>query len=622
MGIRLYSLSRAQKAQILLALDGAAMVAALWIALQLRLGEVWPAQYWPDGWGLFVLMPLVGMALSWSMGIPHIVLRSFEGSAIIRLGKFAFVMSVLCAVLNTGAGFGLPRSIPGIWAAVFLGLAVFSRLTLLSIIERAQRVERKPVVIYGAGATGQQLMAALRRSGDVRPVAFLDDNSTLGRVEVSGLRVYPPEKLGDLVKAQGVRGVILAMPSAPMAARRRVLDRLKPFDLDVQTLPSFEEMLDGRALSDQLRPVSPDALLGRDSVDLASPAVSAAYTGRTVMITGAGGSIGSELCRQVLATRPARLVLYEISEYALYAIDMELRARAEGTEVVAILGSVCDGDSVARALAGQAVDIVLHAAAYKHVPLVEDNALEGARNNIFGTATLVDACVRQGVERFILVSTDKAVRPTNVMGATKRMAELVVQDRQTRTAKTRLTMVRFGNVLGSSGSVIPLFRSQIEAGGPITLTHPEVTRYFMTIPEAAQLVLLAGSFAAGGEVFVLDMGRPVLIRDLARSLIELSGRTVRDAANPDGDIEIAVTGLRPGEKLYEELLIGDDVIATPHPKIMRAAEAHLTEVETAAALSELRAAIGQNSADALRLTLERRLDGYSPAGDAAKLPAE
>ncbi|MEM9811600.1 MAG: nucleoside-diphosphate sugar epimerase/dehydratase [Pseudomonadota bacterium] len=615
-------LTRGQKAAILLVLDGLAMVASLWIALQLRLGELWPDRYWAEGWGLFVLMPLIGMAYAWTLGIPRIVLRSFEGRAILRLLRFAFIMSVVCAVLNASLAFGLPRSIPGIWGAVFLALAVIGRLTLIELMERSEGAARIPVVIYGAGATGQQLMAALRTDRDVRPVAFLDDNAALARVAVSGLRVYPPERLPELVASRGVRRAILAMPSASPQKRRRIVERLKAQSVDVQTLPSFEEMLDGRALSDQLRPVSADDLLGRDRVDLASPEVASAYTGKTVMITGAGGSIGSELCRQVLVARPARLVLFEISEYALYTIEMELRASAAAswTELVPVLGSVTDERAVAHTLAANGVEIVLHAAAYKHVPLLEDNAVEGARNNVLGTRTLTDACLAAGVERFILVSSDKAVRPTNVMGATKRMAELVVQDRQTRARGTVLTMVRFGNVLGSSGSVIPLFRAQIEAGGPVTLTHPDVTRYFMTIPEAAQLVLLAGSFAAGGEVFVLDMGTPVKIRDLARSLIELSGRTVRDEATPDGDIEIRVTGLRPGEKLYEELLIGDDVIPTPHPKILRAAEAHLSEVETASALSEIEGAVRGTDAARLRRILSRRIGGYAPNDTA--LPAE
>lgn len=615
------TMTRGQKAAILLSLDGFFMFVALFTALQLRLSQLWPVQYFPEATGLFILLPLIGMGLSWWMGIPRIVLRTFERRAILRLGQFALIMAIICAALNWDYRFAVPRSIPGIWAVVFLFYAVFSRLFLLDIMDRLQASAspKKSVLIYGAGATGQQLMAALQGSPDVKPVGFLDDNPALRRVEVSGLRVFQPTDLSTVVARRNVAQVILAMPSISPTERKSILDQLKPHDVEVLTLPSFETMLDGRALRDQLRPVSVDDLLGRDTVDLSSSEVSGAYTGKTVMITGAGGSIGSELCRQVLETAPTRIVLYEQSEFALYQIDMELRGITPSTiEIISVLGSVCDAARVARTLRTHGVNIVLHAAAYKHVPLVEDNAVEGARNNILGTRTVADAAEAAGVERFILVSTDKAVRPTNVMGATKRMAELVIQDRQTRSAGTIFTMVRFGNVLGSSGSVIPLFRKQIQAGGPITLTHPDVTRYFMTIPEAAQLVLLAGSFATGGEVFVLDMGKPVKIRDLARSLVELSGLTIKDESNPTGDVAIEITGLRPGEKLYEELLIDDNTIATPHPKILRAAEGHLSETETAASLQEIQSAITGGDTPTLRNVLERRLDGYAPSDKAAE----
>ena len=606
------TLTRTQKAVILLLLDGAAMLVALLIALQLRLGDPWPNQYFADGWGLFVLMPVIGMALSWLMGIPLIVLRSFEQRALFRILQFAFVMSLICAVLNWAAGFGMPRSIPGIWAAVFVALALFSRLVLLEVMEQSRGggAQRKNVLVYGAGATGRQLAAALRGSAELRPVGFLDDNPALKRVEVGGLRVFLPTALPDLIRRRKVEQVILAMPSVSPAVRRRMLASLGDSGVEVQTLPSFAELLDGRDLSEQIRPVSPDELLGREAVDLKSEEVSAAYTGKVIMVTGAGGSIGSELVRQILETRPARLVLFEQSEFALYEIDKELRRMSDVPPVDTVLGTVTDAEHVARVIADHGVQIILHAAAYKHVPMVELNPLEGVRNNVIGTRTVADAAQAAGVERFILVSTDKAVRPTNIMGASKRMAELIVQDRQTRNSGTIFTMVRFGNVLGSSGSVIPLFREQIQAGGPITLTHPEVTRYFMTIPEAAQLVLLAGSFAEGGEVFVLDMGRPVKIIDLARSLVDLSGLSIRDAANPDGDIEIVTTGLRPGEKLYEELLIGDNVIATPHPKIMRAAEDMLSGAETEARLTELGGAIAEGDAGALVAVLKAAVPGY------------
>lgn len=607
------TLSRSQKSYAVLAMDGLFVLLAIQVSVQLRLGEWWPTRYWETGWLTYVALPLVGMVLSWAMGIPHIVLRSFGNSALFQLGRYALVMAVVFAAMNTFLAQGFPRSAPGIWGAVFLFFSVFARLVILDLLNRMQAGERKKVVIYGAGSTGQRLIAALRASPELQPVAFIDDNPDLRRVSVAGLRVHRPDQLPELIRKQGVEQVVLAMPSVRRSQRQQILADLQTQAVEVLTLPSFEEMLDGRDLQDQLRPVSADDLLGRDAVDMRGPEISAVYQGKNILVSGAGGSIGSELARQVLDTGATRLVLYEQSEYALYAIHQDLmRIAPPEVTLVPVLGSVTDPRRVAEVLHREAIDIVLHAAAYKHVPLVEDNPLEGARNNVLGTQVLADAAIAAGVERFIHVSTDKAVRPTNVMGATKRLAEMVIQDRQTRTNGTRLTMVRFGNVLGSSGSVIPLFRDQIGRGGPVTLTHPDVTRYFMTIPEAAQLVLLAGSFATGGEVFVLDMGQPVKIRDLARSLIELSGYSVRDEANPDGDIEIQITGLRPGEKLYEELLIGEGVTPTAHAKIMRAAEGHLSAADTEAVLQALRDILQGGSADDFVTLLMDRVDGYTP----------
>ncbi len=375
-------------------------------------------------------------------------------------------------------------------------------------------------------------------------------------------------------------------------------------------LPSYVDLISGR--SAEMKTVSPDALLGCDKVALDVPDIAKAYAGRVVMVTGAGGSIGAELCRQILDCGPARIVLFEQSEFALYNIDLELCAKAEATRigVVARLGSVTNPLRVAAVMREEAVEIVLHAAAYKHVPLVEKNELEGARNNVLGTQIVAAAAQAAGVERFILVSTDKAVRPTNIMGATKRMAEMVVQDLALRSNGTRYSMVRFGNVLGSSGSVLPLFQDQIRMGGPVTVTHPEVTRYFMTIPEAARLVLLAGAYSTGGDLFVLDMGQPVRILDIARRMIELSGGRVRDESNPDG-IEIQITGLRPGEKLYEELLIDPaNMIVTPHAKILRASEAGLSQIEVAGMLREIRSAIDDSDAARLRHGIEGFVSGY------------
>ncbi|MHA3914923.1 polysaccharide biosynthesis protein [Halovulum sp. GXIMD14793] len=608
------TLSRNQKSIAILVMDGLLTLLAIQVSLQLRLGEWWPTQYWDAGWLTYLAFPLIGMALSWVMGIPHIVLRSFDNNALFQLGRYAFVMAVIFAAMNTFLAQGFPRSVPGIWGAVFLFFAVFSRLIILEGLGRLQSGDRKNVLIYGAGSTGQRLIAALRASPELRPVAFIDDNPDLRRVSVAGLRVYQPDQLPDLIRRKNVAQVILAMPSVRRSQRQKLLEELQAQQVEVLTLPSFEEMLDGRDLQDQLRPVSPDDLLGRDAVDMRGPEISAVYKDKCILVSGAGGSIGSELSRQIVETGAKRLVLFEQSEYALYAIHQELlRSAGPDVTLVPVLGSVTDPRRVAEVLKRESVDIILHAAAYKHVPLVEDNPLEGARNNVIGTQVIADAAIEAGVERFIHVSTDKAVRPTNVMGATKRLAEMVIQDRQTRTNKTRLTMVRFGNVLGSSGSVIPLFRDQISRGGPVTLTHPEITRYFMTIPEAAQLVLLAGSFATGGEVFVLDMGKPVKIYDLARSLIELSGYTLRDADTPDGDIEIKITGLRPGEKLYEELLIGEGVTPTAHPKIMRAAEGHLSSDETHTVLQTLHNILQTGIAPDIITLMQTHVDGYTPS---------
>ncbi|MEO1550156.1 MAG: nucleoside-diphosphate sugar epimerase/dehydratase [Pseudomonadota bacterium] len=605
-------LSRRQKALILLAVDAGLCAPALFLSLVLRLGDPTPFEYFPQGTGLFVALPLIGMGVSWVMGVPFIVLRAFEQNGIVRLGLFAFVMSVICAGLNTGLGFGLPRSIPGIWAALFLVFAVGARILLVRVLERMDAANQKVVLIYGAGATGHQLAAALRSDRAVRVAGFLDDNPALYRVSVAGLRVYPPGDASRVIHASGATQVILAMPTASRVERAESVKRMEGLGLEVMALPSFLDLIDGRALSDQIRPVTADELLGRDAVDLTSAEVSNAYAGQAVMITGAGGSIGSELVRQIAGIGPAKIVLFEMSELALYQIERDLRASAPGTiEIVPVLGSVTDARHVARVLSAHQIDIILHAAAYKHVPMVEHNPLEGARNNVLGTQVLADAAVAARVKRFILVSSDKAVRPTNVMGATKRLAELVIQDRQKHAPQTIFSMVRFGNVLGSSGSVIPLFQEQIAAGGPVTLTHPDVTRYFMTIPEAAQLVLLAGSFATGGEVFVLDMGKSVRIYDLARRMIELSGFTLRDAASPQGDIEIKVTGLRPGEKLFEELLIGTDTVATPHAKILRAQEVDLPPDTLAQVLDRLGAAVRDHDPDALRVLLSQTVDGYA-----------
>jgi FlaA1/EpsC-like NDP-sugar epimerase len=505
--------------------------------------------------------------------------------------------------------------VPLIFGIIFFFLAISARLGGLALLRWAAErdSDHAQVAIYGAGAAGIQLASALRQAQEARPIFFVDDNPSLKGLMIAGLQVYGPDELKPLIEKHGISQILLAAPSLSKVARAEIIEKLKTYPAEVKVLPSYIELMSGNGLLESLLPVSPDQLLGRDKVTLDTPEIAKAYAGRVVMVTGAGGSIGSELCRQLLNCGPTKIILFEQSEYQLYTIDQELKAEARiaGITVTARLGSVTNKPRVASVIAEEGVEIILHAAAYKHVPLVEENELEGARNNVLGTQVVAAAAAEANIERFILVSTDKAVRPTNIMGATKRLAELVVQDVQTRSSVTKFAMVRFGNVLGSSGSVLPLFQAQIARGGPITVTHKDVTRFFMTIPEAARLVLLAGAFAKGGDVFVLDMGEPQKIIDIAHQMVKLSGRKVRDAQSGIGDIAIEITGLRPGEKLYEELLIdGESLLATPHPKILCAEEAMLSQIEVAAMIRELQGAIEQGDAQRLRAMIAARVEGY------------
>jgi FlaA1/EpsC-like NDP-sugar epimerase len=467
-------------------------------------------------------------------------------------------------------------------------------------------------MIYGAGTTGTQLVSALNAHKTIYPVAFVDDNAALHGLTVAGLPVYSPLRIREMATAKQIDRVLLAVPSLSQPKQAQLARRLQKMGLEVQALPSFSQLIGEEQLVDKLKPVESHTFLGRKQVCDQLERGCESYADRVVLISGAGGSIGSELCRQVLACRPAKLVLYELNELALYNVEMELRSLADvtETELVPVLGSVTDPRQVRGVLAHHKVQVVLHAAAYKHVPLVEANPLAGLANNVFGTQTLAREAAEVGVERFILISSDKAVRPTNVMGASKRLAELVIQDLATRSPNTVFTMVRFGNVLGSSGSVVPLFQEQIRRGGPVTVTDPKVTRFFMTIQEAVRLVLTAGDMAKGGEVFVLDMGRAVPIVQLARQVIESAGYTVRDTDTPDGDIEIVFTGLRPGEKMYEELTLTDDHIGTRHPKLFCAREQGLSEIEVASILRALRHAVASGDPEAGRAVINRWVEGY------------
>ncbi|WP_226551159.1 polysaccharide biosynthesis protein [Celeribacter naphthalenivorans] len=570
---------------------------------------------WPAAtlWAYPVVL-LTGTALVFGLRLHRIKLVMLNSTDVLNIARASFALAVTLfvtllvlhgeQVFETVLTFGT-FAFSGMVSARAIAVAVLGHL-------REHMRKRKAVAIFGAGAAGVQLASALSQSVDMRVVAFFDDNPTMHGMEIGGIPVLSPSDFVGEVFRNSIAKLMIALPDTARQRRNAIVEMCERTEIEVQILPSFIDLLADRG-SARLRTVEPHEVLGRGKVDLETPEVAKSYAGRVVMVTGAGGSIGSELCRQLLNCRPAKIVLFEHSEFNLYTVDNDLRewAARHNTPIKACLGSVTNANRLRHVMRGEGVEIVIHAAAYKHLPLVEGNEIEGARNNVIGTKTLAEVAVEEDIERFILVSTDKAVRPSSVMGATKRIAELVIQDIQTRAPNTKFAMVRFGNVLGSSGSVLPLFQSQIEAGGPVTVTHPDVRRYFMTVSEASRLVLLAGAYAEGGDVFVLDMGEPQKIMNLARRLIQLSGRRVFNPATGEGDIEIQITGLRPGEKLCEELFVTlDNLRKTPHAKILRAEEAMLSQIEVAGMLREIQAAIEGGNAEMLRTIVTDRLGGY------------
>jgi FlaA1/EpsC-like NDP-sugar epimerase len=534
---------------------------------------------------------VAGLVLAWTQGLYRSVVRYmgldlFIGGAKTAAGAALVGVAFLYFDDVAGAPF---RWAIAFWGIAFIYICSSRYLAREFLIHRKSIVERERVIIYGAGSAGAKLAITLLGDDEFVPVAMVDDDLTLHKKLVKGLTVHSPTNIEAIIRNTKATRVLLAMPTASRWKRRAVLDYLAQFPVHVQTIPDVTDLISGNARVDDIREVDVEDLLGRDPVPPDLDLLSTAISGKRVMVTGAGGSIGAELCRQILRQEPKSLVLFEISEIALYEIEHELRDKAKhiGCELVSLLGSVHHRDRVREALETFKINTIYHAAAYKHVPIVEHNLLEGVHNNIFGTLHIAQAAVEAKVDNFILISTDKTVSPTNVMGATKRLAEIILQALQDKHDSIRFCMVRFGNVLESSGSVVPLFRKQIRDGGPVTVTHRDIIRYFMTIPEAAQLVIQAGGMAKGGDVFVLDMGEPVKIRDLAKRMIALTGCTVRDESNPDGDIEIQYTGLRPAEKLYEELLIGSNVSGTRHPRIMRAKEDYIDWEELQPMIAEL-----------------------------------
>jgi len=649
------ALPRTVKRSVVLALDAALCILSVWLAFYLRSGSFTPLSgpaIWPAVASVVLALPIFITS-----GLYRAIFRYSGLPAMVAVGRAMLLYGLAFAAIFTFWGVdGVPRTVGLIQPMLLLLLVGASRAAarvwLGGLYHQQLRKAALPqALIYGAGSAGRQLASAMVTSSEIRVVGFMDDDDRLHGHVLNGLPIYNPADLAELLNDRPITDVLLALPRVSRQRRNEILNALKPHKVAVRTLPGLSDIATGKVSLSDVRELDIDDLLGREPVKPNGLLLNLNTHGKTVLVTGAGGSIGSELCRQIIKTNPKQLLLVEMSEFALYQIHLELQAAVAGErlsvnetlegaapetaeasggpsiEIVPLLASVCDEVRMHEIMDTWKPHTVYHAAAYKHVPLVEHNPAEGVRNNVWGTRVCAEAAMRNSVRNFVLVSTDKAVRPTNIMGATKRLAEMVLQalaevnvavaaqGGRAPTTRTTLSMVRFGNVLDSSGSVVPLFREQIKNGGPITLTHSDITRYFMTIPEAAQLVIQAGAMGQGGDVFVLDMGQPVKIIDLARRMVELSGMTVRDELRPDGDIEFTVTGLRPGEKLYEELLIGDNPKPTQHARIMKANEQFLSWPHLEQKLNALSIAMSVNDVPVIRGQLQELVSGYQPSGE-------
>ena len=619
--VPILALPRVAKRFVAMSVDLGLCVLTVWLAYYLRLGELMELA----GNALWAVGASIGLALPIFMvsGLYRAIFRYSGWPALLAVARAIGIYSLLYAAIFTAIGVaGVPRTI-GIIQPILLLLFVGASRALarvwlgdhyLTILKKAARPK---VLIYGAGSTGRQLVAAMSNSHEMQVVGFLDDDDRLHGHVLNGQPIYDPVDLAALVTTLKISDVLLAMPSLSRARRNEILAQIRMARVAVRTLPSVTDLAQGKVTVSDLRELDIDDLLGREPVMPNHILLSINVRSKVVMVTGAGGSIGGELCRQILFVGPCKLLLIDQSEFALYAIHQELEEKISGRDIVLVplLASVQDNERMRQIMSTWHPGTVYHAAAYKHVPLVEHNPAEGIKNNLLGTLRTAQAALENGVSDFVLVSTDKAVRPTNIMGSSKRLAEMALQALAATSPGTKFSMVRFGNVLGSSGSVVPKFRQQIRDGGPITLTHPEITRYFMTIPEASQLVIQAGAMAKGGDVFILDMGQPVKIMDLARRIIELSGLTVKDEQSPEGDIEIEITGLRPGEKLFEELLIGDNPKPTSHPLIMKAQEEFIPWAELECKLNALEKALKINDLIVVRKMIQELIAGYVPSDD-------
>lgn len=616
------SLSRVVKRLITLFVDVLLVLIILTLSFSMRLGE-W---FWPQGDLLYLVLfaPLVAIPIFIKFGLYRAIVRYIGFKALWVIVQAVSLYSLVWGVIVLLSGVqGVPRSVILInWILSMLligGSRIVGRWLFSNKKSHSENRfdKRKKILVYGAGSAGIQLATALTYSHELNPVAFIDDEITLVNHQIMGLKVYPSDNLGELVTLMKIEEVLLAIPSASRDRRNEIINNLEPHPVLVRTVPGVSELAQGKLKIDDLNVVSINDLLGRDPVPPNQNYLRADITNKVVMITGAGGSIGSELCRQIIKLQPNKIILFEQNEFALYSIDQELIEENSKIDIVPILGSVLDSKQVERVCSTFSVQTIYHAAAYKHVPMIELNNFPGIENNIFGTLSCAEAAVLSNVQTFVLISTDKAVRPTNIMGVTKRFSEMILQalSQKYNDKETNFSMVRFGNVLDSSGSVIPIFKKQIKSGGPVTVTDPEIIRYFMTIPEAAQLVIQAGAMSKGGDVFVLDMGQPVKILNLAKKMIHLSGLTVKDGDNSNGDIEILFTGLRPGEKLYEELLIGDSVLETEHHLILRANEEMLSWPDLKIILDKLKVSIDNQDLKSAHRALIEAVPGYKPQGD-------
>lgn len=620
MNLYAVPLSRTVRQLLMMLADSVMLALALWLSFALLGVDFFNR---PDSaYGYFVLANIASVLVFLRIGLYRAILlyMGVQSGFIVLQGVTVSTVLLAAIAIFFVSSESYDNSIfPIYWmiALVFIGGSRFvAKVALQNLIQNFR--PKEPVIIYGAGSSGMQLVVALQNGDQYLPVAFVDDSRGLIGSTVHGIRVYSPGALFELIENFSVRQILLAIPSATHAERKEILNRLEHLPVHVKTVPDLFDMVSGKVGVDEVRDIDIEDLLGRDTVPPNPKLMGACISGCSVLVTGAAGSIGSELCRQILQLQPARLVLLDSSEYGLYTIENELReelsALGDGTqmELIALLGSVCNLSLLEHVMRRFVVETVYHVAAYKQVPMVESNIIEGVQNNIFGTLISAQAAEKTGVRNFVFISTDKAVRPTNFMGATKRFAEQILQAMAYNKSKTRFSMVRFGNVLGSSGSVVPLFRRQISMGGPVTVTHPEVTRYFMTVQEAAQLVIQAGAMAKGGDVFVLDMHEPIRIVDLAKKMVHLMGYDVKDENSYRGDIAIEYTGLRPGEKLFEELLIGESVTGTEHPKIMRAEEDALSLTELEVLTHRLQAACKRMDLHQIREILMLAVDGFEP----------